>query len=676
MKLPNPLDKFISHSVHYVMLAAPSTSDLNVYNENVADGSSPSLDAIDKAKFLGDVVSFNGSNTYLVLDTRRFSQFLVTNVKSMVMPTGITKDFNVSPNGITQEFEFSVIDPMGILFSNFLQYLMDNKLQVSFEGMACLFRVIFVGHLADGTTETVSSVAIPCFFDVIKLELVDSRGIYECKMIPLIGANNSTSHRKWTNIGTASKFFTGKNDNTLGAIITSFESALNKQSSQIYDSINKNNEDGKIGRKVEYMITIPEKWESFQMTGPNQGRIEETDFVKLVKNKEQEQVASETEKKKKQAESSGAKETNIAVEPNMSILQTLDIIFSQCVEMAKIANFSSPDKTDKISFYKHLVNVTSDTDTFMIHVDVVEYVVPNVNKTKKEGGSSDLFYTSTKNGITTTIPKNAVEYDYTFSGTNVDVLEMILNFENLNYLLMSPTKIGSAQLNKKSTSEGQTQKNQPGSTDTSTKLANGIRKNDPVLLSDRTWADDKNHTNIANNIKNSDADPREIHQQYIKNLAAFYSSGQSPEASVSIRGNPYLLTSTSLSSLMKHYKYSAETKKQYRKEFEERMLKIQGLDNMPRDESNSGQLTGSNFISGPMFFKINIYGPNLDVSKNMLTHEVNPEVDYSRIYFDQNYYFVSSIESEIADGISFKHTVHLNPFGVYGVDFRRDDEEK
>jgi hypothetical protein len=97
---------------------------------------------------------------------------------------------------------------------------------------------------------------------------------------------------------------------------------------------------------------------------------------------------------------------------------------------------------------------------------------------------------------------------------------------------------------------------------------------------------------------------------------------------------------------------------------------------MPRDESNSGQLTGSNFISGPMFFKINIYGPNLDVSKNMLTHEVNPEVDYSRIYFDQNYYFVSSIESEIADGISFKHTVHLNPFGVYGVDFRRDDEEK
>lgn len=678
MRLSNPLDKFTSHSIHYVMLGAATTSDLNVFNAPLEDGDVPSLDAIDGAKFLGDMVSYKGNETYLLIDTRRFSQFTVSDLKTTVMPTGIAPNVNASPNGITSEFSFTVTDPIGILFSNFLQFIMEHKLQVSFEGLSCLFKILFVGHLEDGSSETVASVSIPCIFHTIKLDLQDSRGIYECSMIPLIGANSSASHKKWTNIGTASKFFTGQNTNTLIDVINSFEKALNDQSSKLYDNVNKNNpDDGKVGRKVEYMITIPDKWKNFQMTGPNQGRVEETDFVKILKNKEQAQTAEKTKQRDQQKAESPAKESNISVEPTMSIMQTLDVIFSQCVELAKVGNIEDKKTAEDVTFYKIIVNVTSDKDTFMVHVDVVEYIVPNTRKAKNGGGNPDFFYVSTTNGVTTTVPKNAVEYDYTFSGTNIDVLEMVLSFENLNSMLQSPTKIGSAEMFKKTTSDGQQQKSDKGTTDTSDKLANGIKKNDPVLLSDMTWAEHKNFSNLARNVKDGGGDPKEIHQQYIRNLAAFYANGQAPEVSTIIRGNPFLFVSSSITSMMTHVRYSTEAKESYRREFEEKALKVQGLEGMPRNETNSGQFTGNNLVSGPLFMKINIYGPNLDVeNKGITTSEVDPSVDYSKLYFDNNYYFVSSIETEFSGGSSFKHTIHLLPFGIFGTAPANTEDKK
>jgi hypothetical protein len=674
MKLPNPLDKFTSHSIHYIMLAAKTTESLNAFNENVTSNGSPGLDAIDKATFLGEEVSFGGATAFLVLDTRRFSQFTIAGLKTKVKPTGMTANYDLSPNSITSEFSFTVVDPMGILFSNFLQYIMEQKLGVSFNGMACLFRILFVGHLPDGTTETVTSVAVPCLFAKIKLEMSEMKGMYECTMTPLIGANGSTSIQKWTNIGVASKFFTGKNKNTLVSVIESFEKGLNDQSKKMYDNLNKNNDaGGKLGRKVEYMITIPEKWEQYQMTGPNQGRIEETSFVELLKKQESKKPENTDEKPKP-----AAKESNIAVEAGVSIMQALDVIFSQCVELAQLANFKkSKSDEEKITFYKHIVNITSDEETYMVHVDIIEFTAPNVKKAEASGGIADWFYTSTKDGVQRHVPKNAVEYEYAYSGTNIDVLELVLQFQDLNFMLQSPTKIGSAQVNTKSSSQGQKQEAEKGTEDTSDKLSNNIKKYDPILLSDRTWADDRNFSNLANNVKVGKADPREIHQQYIRNLAAMYSTGQSPEASTVLRGNPYLMLSTSITQLPKHVKFSPGAKKAYRQDFEQKITKVNGLDSMERGTINSGQFTGGNFAQTPLFVKINIYGPKFDVAnKGLVTHEVDPAVDYSQLYFDENYYFCDTIESEISDGAIFKHTLLLRPYSIFSSDLGVPSEKK
>lgn len=78
-----------------------------------------------------------------------------------------------------------------------------------------------------------------------------------------------------------------------------------------------------------------------------------------------------------------------------------------------------------------------------------------------------------------------------------------------------------------------------------------------------------------------------------------------------------------------------------------------------------------------MFVKIGIYGPNLDVAnKGLLTHEVDPAVDFSKLFFDENYYFCDTIESEISDGINFKHTLLLRPFSIFSTNLGEVSEKK
>lgn len=662
MKIKNPLNKFTSHSIHYILLAAGTSTDLNGFNTEEGIGES-GLKAIDEASYLGDIVSLNGSQAHLMIDTRRFSQFTVTAVKSNVIPA-LMSNAKISPMSHTNKLSFDVIDPMGVLFQNFLQLIMQERLKVSMEGMMCLFKILFVGHLADGTTETVHTVSIPCIFHSVTLEMHEMRGLYHCTMTPMIGFNGVANVERWLSIGTASKFFTGPNKNTLGSIVDSFERALNEQSANVYDKVNQNNTSGqKFGRKVEYMITIPEKWKNFQMSGPNQNRIEETSFVELMKKTEQSKTPNKNP----------AKDSNIAVPPSSSITQALDIIFSQCVELIELGVFKQEKaKTEKLVMYRHITNVTSDNDSFMVHVDVVEFVIPNTNlASKNNGGDPEYFYTAILDGKPRTYPKNAIEYDYIFSGTNIDVLDLALKFENLNFMLLSPDKVGVSEMNNKKDTEGFKQTDQKGTVDTNPSFANNISPRDPVFFNERTWADQKNYNNVASNVSHA-GDPKKLHQQYIKNLAAHYSTGGAPEAVMSVRGNPYLISAVTVSESLPHVRYSSSNKDAYRKVFEEKLTKVNGLKDMERGSVNLGQFTGGNLLTTPMYVKVNIYGPKFDVNKKgMFTHEVDPEADYSELYFNENFYYCAEIETEISDGAMFKHTFKLKPFSVFGLEFAK-----
>jgi len=677
----NPLDNFSSHSVHYVILASRTTEDLRQFTDDSTAAATSSLQAIDNCKQLGGVVSGASSKSesvYLVADTRRFSQFMIENFEIDTRIAGFSVPGSNTPNAVGLEMKFTVLDSTGISFANFLQYMMDQKLKVSYDGMSLLIRVLFIGHTDDGKHKVVQSVGIPFIFKNIEIDLNEVKGVYTCKCIPLLGMNsNSNYNTKWTSIGTASSYFTGPGANTLGAVVQSFEDRLNDLSLKLYNNFNgviqypgqAPSKAPRFGRPVQYMITLPSTWQNFKFSGPTQGGATEINFQELLK---QEEASRAAKNAKAQTTAAEAKESFVAVDPNLTITEILDTIFSQTIEVQKLANFTgSKNSTDSIKFYKHLITVTSNDDNFTVHVDVVEFDVPNVllaEKKKDAVTADEKFFTiipATATSASKKIPKNYLEYDYIFSGKNVDVLNLNLKIENLNLLLMQGTKIGESKLNT-TADKGQKQEDGELSEELSTIVGRGAK--DPVTLRMLTAAERNNFSNLAANVKlEGDQTPQSVVQQYTKNLSDFYNAGT--QAKMTLRGNPKFLAGIILDGIPEHVnaisntgsgasRSNNEVKSTWRKGLETR------LSNAGLSKSNDSfkVLTGPSFVTTPVFVKVNVLTRDVDF---LSLDPAQGQKNFAKQLFSDNYYFLTGVKSKIENS-KFTQECDMLHFSIYG----------
>lgn len=685
MNVKNRLDDFSSHSVHYIVLAARSTEDLRHFTDD-SQSATNSLQAIDACNSLGDAVKTKSGNAYLVMDTRRFSQFTIDNFEIDTKIAGFNVNGSTSPNAVGLEMNFTVLDSTGISFMNFLQYLMEQRLQVSYDGMMLLVKVLFVGHTPSGGTKVVQSIAIPAIFKNIELDLNEVKGVYTCQCIPLLGMqSNSNYNIKWTSVGTASSYFTGPGANTLGAVVQAFEDRLNQLSLDLYAKSNgiittpgqSQKTIPQFGRPVQYMITIPDTWKSFKFSGPTQGGATEINFQELLK--KEEQSRANTIKAAKEASAADkktaeAKESFVSVDPNLTITEILDTILAQTIEVQQLANFTgSKNKTDTIKFYKHLITVTSSDENFTVHVDVVEFVVPNVllAEQKKEAiTEDDQFYTvipATSTSAEKKVPKNYLEFDYIFSGKNIDVLSLNLKIENLNLLLMQGTKIGQNSLQDR-TVDGQKQDDGKQVDDYSTMPGRGAK--DPLTLRMLTAEQRTNFSNIAANAKlEGNQAPQAVAQQYTKNLSDFYNAGT--QAKMTIRGNPDFLAGIVLHGIPSHKNAVSSTasgvskandnvKKQWRDELSEK-LGQKGL-TKNGDAFEVKVMTGPSFVTTPVFVKVNVFTQDVDF---LSLDPSQGQKNFAKQLFTNNYYFLTGVKSKIENS-RFTQECDMLHFSIYG----------
>ena len=679
MQTRNPLDNFSSHSIHYIVIAARSTETLRHFANESQSATASSLQAINNCKALGDVIGAGQSESaFLVLDTRRFSQFTIDNFEIDTKIAGFDVKGSNSPNAVGLEMGFSVLDSTGISFANFLQYLMEEKLKVSYDGMNMLMRIMFIGHTDDGKSQVVQSIAIPFIFKSIEVDLNEVKGIYNCKCIPLFGAtSNANYNTKWTAVGTASSYFTGAGANTLGAVIQSFENRLNDLSLKMYNKFNgviaapgqAPTTASKFGRQVQYMITIPKSWENYSFSGPTQGGATEINFQQLLK---QEEAARAEKNAKAKAAAAEAKESFVAIDPNLTITEILDTIFSQTIEVQKLANFTgSKNSTDNIKFYKHVITITSNDDVFTVHVDVVEFVVPNVllaEKKKNAVSADDKYFTTipaTSTSDSKKIPKNYLEYDYIFSGKNLDVLSMNLKIENLNLLLMQGTKIGESKLNS-TADKGQKQEGGELEEEMSTVVGRGAK--DPITLRMLSAAEKTNFSNLSANVKlEGEQSPQAVVQHYTKNLSDFYNAGT--QAKMLLRGNPMFLAGMVLDGVPEHVtavsntgtgasKTNQDVKSKWRNSFEAQLTK----NGLSKTNDAFTIMTGPSFVTTPVFVKVNVFTQNVDF---LSLDPAQGQKNFAKQLFTDNYYFLTGVKSKI-ESAKFTQECDLLHFSIYG----------
>jgi len=120
----NPLDSFRSYSYHFILTAGSTTE---TFRRMIGGGGRALLSAIQSKK-LGDEFQVDGNSAYLIVDTRRFSQYSITDVEmEHIYGTGDKNNPTVPANSM----KVRLIDTTGLSFFSFMMDLFRNKLKTS-----------------------------------------------------------------------------------------------------------------------------------------------------------------------------------------------------------------------------------------------------------------------------------------------------------------------------------------------------------------------------------------------------------------------------------------------------------------------------------------------------------------------------------------------------------------
>lgn len=682
ISLYNPLDEFQTYSVHYVMVACRTTVEAAAFtdtSQNVA-----TLDAITKTPKLGMAIPYGqGSNAFLVMDTRRFSQFSVEKMEYEVLINGLQS--GQGHGNLATKISMTVQDQSGIAFLNFLQYIMDEKLQTNFDGLVFMIRVIFVG-VKNGVPTTVQDVTVPMMMIKMEVNLDIGKGTYNIEWLPYNNFNVSTNDR-WMNIYTTQAMFSG--DGTLGSLVQSLENNLNKASTDFYNKAKdikaqQLGADGKPtrpGRQVIYMITLPEKWGVMKYSGTG--------------------VANATEPiwKKDTAITPGqAKDVHAAPLPGTRITSVLETLFRQVDDIALLggggAGVGIKSATD-VTFYKFFTGISSNDDTITVHVDVVLFKIPNIiietqEKLKASATVSDYYQKDLSDG--TRIPKNYAEFNYNFTGKNKDILHFDMKLQDLNILFQRNLNLGPEAMqqiiDQSAAVSGVANKDgvQKPAVDLTSELISA-RAYDPILLPKDTKAELENFSLFTQM-----ASPEKLAQQkrnlqdYTRNLSLFYAMCPI-HAIMTIRGNPRIMDRFNAGTLLKHENAvtnngasgnsatNLSIKSDYRAWFENNIIKS----NTHTETAANGQTTevtefkqedGSivvdnvlgtdSYSAVPVFVKVNVKGPNRDFAGDFVSG-----TDFATEILTNNYYVVFRVTNHF-ERDNFTQTLELWSQNVFG----------
>jgi hypothetical protein len=397
---------------------------------------------------------------------------------------------------------------------------------------------------------------------------------------------------------------------------------------------------------VKYQITLPKGWAIFKSAGKN--------------------VTASNEPKTKPADpkatidiTTTGGETNLNLKPGMSITSALDEIFRTVPEIAELGNFKQTDPTQdgSVTFYKQIVGLTSNDDEVCVHVDVIEYTIPNAFRRKTSQKDIDAGSISQKTHHTVkddlgnefTLPNDYAEYDYIFTGRNKDILSLELKVQEFQMLLASNLKIGPADL-LAATPDGV-----PPDPEVARQIEEilNARPNDPIFLPLLSPEQEKAFSGYARVASAKLAEAQRKRQNYTRNLSMFY-SGSPVVTTMGIRGNPAIMHKFNISQIATHTS-TPEKSGERRVELENEILARNS--NTGRDSSNRLTITGfsnDTYAKSPVFVKVNIYGP-----------PNNEEWSDKKSVLSDVYYVVFKLSNVFQNG-SFTQELELYSHNVFG----------
>ena len=549
---PNPLDNFRSYSYQFVMTVAGTTEAFRkMVGGGGAAGSTqpaPLLQAVNTSN-IGDQINIEGERAYLLMDTRRFSQFAITNM-SLGHIYGTGNPNNPSMPATTHTM--TLIDTTGLSFVNMLMDIMRNKLQSSSASVFYLLAILFIGHDDEGNTETISTTYIPFSIMQLGFSFTSTGAIYEIAFVELQGGNYNQGTGTHNNyLGTINSVTTQGRANTLGGLISSLEQQLNVNSFDMFQkynnavqaagATNSNPTSNRFGKLVQYMITLPDGWSDFELSAAAQSANLEKTFlangatqkvaddqlataqvalfnltqgqgsanatpaeiaaaksaVTQALNAQNKTAAANTAAYKASQENlrplqqqtkNNIPYSQMSFSSNTEITDAIRDILECCEAVLNLAS-EGKRKAGTAVLWKVVPNITCDDISFTLHFDVfaypIEKPVANTTSTLSAGSTN----TQIVSGPAGTI-RNLLTYDYLFSGFNSHIKDLNINFDPYQGALIIDTNVslGKPRMAVLSAA-GQTTQAVNSASDgqkSTTKSAPDVRASDPIFFPIRT----------------------------------------------------------------------------------------------------------------------------------------------------------------------------------------------
>lgn len=738
----NPLDAFQSHSVHFILLASNNTEAIRMLINPMdnADDSKPKsfLSQVTKVA-LGEEIGDN-TGCYLILDSRRTSEFSIDSLNYDVRIAG-----GDAPNtsvSLATGMSMRIIDPSGVGFFNYLKYLIDQKFQCDSTGITFLLHTMFIGHRDDDSKKDtiVHSSYMPMIMGgSFNLSSFDTKGgVYDITFMPMdIGGIVNCDAYNQLHYGT----HFSATDGLLGNAIQSFENVLNRRNVDWflhYNPDRKVDTNGKPivkstskdaksqnGRIVQYMFTIPKSWFYFKVDTSKNNNAEFNfkeyhDKKRAAVNEAEQKAQAEQEKNNLEALKAGKAidtktyDSKHSTAVNMSIEEGLMSIINSCDDVKALGNATA--KNDgAVKVYKILTSITSNTETILVHYDIVEYELPNtaiqkkiIETSRKGNGRSNHPSTHPsgqydRNGIES---ENTMEFDYIFSGKNSDVLDMKIQVNNLFLGLLSKPVVG--PIARKQRTESDQKKNDDEDSPITSDPYGVVSRFQPMIPPPKSAEAVANFSKLHSyspdeDIQKKMADSQEFHK-VLNDLCV-----PGSQVDLKIRGNPDIIKRYSVGSVFKHlilsgtvkqylidaasdasfnksasWEYNATSKSTpksagkntitqshviHREEIDKLVETTLNETNQLIDDSNSDEKRAKNFLSQATWALVNIYGPS-DYSFSNATDSVKPSDDKynnfkTKLFYD-SWYLVSHV------GVSFEHGNFTQTLSLLMVDMYDD----
>lgn len=672
---PNPLDRFRSHSYHHILLVANSTEAMRLLTDPTLS-SNQEQEILSSIK-LGKKITVNGagkdSGFFMICDTRKNSFFSINEVTyTSTLSAGATK----LSSAIFGTINVNMVDPSGVAFLNYIKWIMDDQLKISLHKAVFLLKTIFVGHTAEGTTETIYQNAIPMMMYDMTLNPSHHGSMIYAKFSPLL--NGSVVY-----IDDYSRMFDVSSiyakTNSVKDAVASLENKLNEKSREWYKSLQvkivEDNEQKNIkpssgyGKLVQYMITIPDDWESFRILGVFD-KITESVFGK---NGVRGPVTTH-------GVNIGLKTT-----PDSTIIDALETILKQSTDVQKLASNEARDEGN-VKGYKILTTLTSDDDTVVVHYDIVNYAIP---KTQEDSGKKEG-----KDSIDKTVPfqlkeNNQMTFDYIFTGKNTDILNFEMKINNVNLFIADNIVIGdkaTTEVNK-----DQADKSNDGTATKPKELIIKLKEKDPVLPPMKTKSQQENMSWSTETDQKQDA--VKARQQFIHNMSLAHGVS-SFNVIMKIRGNPNLYQRFSESTIMPHVKIIDSIRDVRYVTTDDRF--VNGTNNKYFSDNDVSEYKKSRDLLVkemgteitnqatkvpsllPFYVKVNIKGQDFDVSDQSV-EAFNSFKPFTAMWY-QGYYMVSKIEHRFINGDFYQEmmlgAIPLDLYGQENSDKNKVEEAK